>query len=208
MADRTLELRSRMARPDVIRFVGLFGLAFVVFALVLLFFGKNPIRAYVDIFSSTLGSAYGFSEVLVKMIPLILTRGGGGSAARIWLINVGGEGQLYIGALFATWGALTFGNLACLASPAPDYCSGISGRRAVGVDFRRSARPGLGQRDDLHASAELCGHPAVEFLRLRPLERPGKRQLSPERSVSGGGHPARILGDAGFISGLLYALLR
>jgi len=30
--------------------------------LVLLVFGKNPIKAYADIFSNTLGSAYGFSE--------------------------------------------------------------------------------------------------------------------------------------------------
>jgi ABC-type uncharacterized transport system permease subunit len=67
-ADRTLPFRGgRLAY--VIRLVGLFGLAFVAFARVLLLFGKNPIRAYVDIFSSTLGGAYGFSEVLVKMIP-------------------------------------------------------------------------------------------------------------------------------------------
>src|SRR5216683_1031326 len=49
------------------------GLALVVFAGVLLAFGKNPIKAYVDIFSSTLGSPYGFSETLVKMTPLVLT---------------------------------------------------------------------------------------------------------------------------------------
>lgn len=94
-----------------VRFVALFGLAFVVFAIVLLVFGKNPIRAYVDIFSSTLGSAYGLSEVLVKMIPLVLTAVAVAVPARIWLINVGGEGQLYIGALFATWGALNFSSL-------------------------------------------------------------------------------------------------
>jgi simple sugar transport system permease protein len=94
-----------------VRFVALFGLAFVVFAIVLLLFGKNPIRAYADIFSSTLGSAYGLSEVLVKMIPLVLTAVAVAVPARIWLINVGGEGQLYIGALFATWGALNFSSL-------------------------------------------------------------------------------------------------
>ena len=43
-----------------------------MFALVLLVFGKNPLRAYVDIFASTLGSWYGFSETIVKMIPLVL----------------------------------------------------------------------------------------------------------------------------------------
>ena len=93
------------------RFGGLFGLAFLLFAFVLLIFGKNPLRAYADILSSTLGSAYGFSEVLVKMIPLVLTAAAVALPSKIWLINVGGEGQLYIGALFATWGALNFSSL-------------------------------------------------------------------------------------------------
>jgi len=99
----------RMA--GLIRFVGLFALALMIFAAVLLVFGKNPIRAYWDIFSATLGSSYGISEVLVRMIPLILTALAVALPSRIWLINVGGEGQLFIGALFATWGAVNFTNL-------------------------------------------------------------------------------------------------
>jgi ABC-type uncharacterized transport system permease subunit len=93
----------------LVRFCGLFGVALLAFAIVLLIFGKNPLRAYVDIFSNTLGSAYGFSEVLVKMIPLILAAVAVALPARVWLINVGGEGQFHMGALFATWGALNFG---------------------------------------------------------------------------------------------------
>ena len=95
----------------MVRFGGLFLVALGAFALVLLVFGKNPIKAYVDIFANTVGSAYGFSEVLVKMIPLTLTAVAVALPARIWLINVGGEGQFHIGALFAAWGALNFGNL-------------------------------------------------------------------------------------------------
>ena len=45
------------------------------------------------------------------MTPLVLTAVAVAVPAKIWLINVGGEGQLYIGAIFATWGALTFGHL-------------------------------------------------------------------------------------------------
>lgn len=95
----------------VIRVFGLFLLALAAFALVLLIFGKNPIKAYLDIFGSTLSSGYGLSETIVKMIPLILTAVAVAVPSRIWLINVGGEGQLYLGALFATWGALTFSSL-------------------------------------------------------------------------------------------------
>jgi simple sugar transport system permease protein len=95
----------------MVRFGGLFLVALGAFALVLLVFGKNPIKAYVDIFANTLGSAYGFSEVLVKMIPLILAAVAVALPARVWLINVGGEGQFHIGGLFAAWGALNFGSL-------------------------------------------------------------------------------------------------
>jgi general nucleoside transport system permease protein len=89
------------------RSVGPFVFGLALFAVVLLAFGKNPLRAYVDILGSTLGSWYGLSETLVKMIPLVLAAVAVALPAKIWLINVGGEGQLYIGALFATWGALT-----------------------------------------------------------------------------------------------------
>ena len=77
----------------VIRVFGLFLLALAAFALVLLIFGKNPIKAYIDIFGSTLGSGYGLSETLVKMIPLILTAVAVAVPSRIWLINVGERGS-------------------------------------------------------------------------------------------------------------------
>jgi general nucleoside transport system permease protein len=86
-------------------------LAFALFGLVLIAFGKDPVRAYRDIFASTLASGYGLSEMVVKMIPLVLTALAVAVPSRIWLINVGGEGQLYLGALAATWGALTFSHL-------------------------------------------------------------------------------------------------
>jgi simple sugar transport system permease protein len=92
----------------IIRYVLVTLLALFLFGIILLIAGKDPIQSYREIFSSTLGSAYGFSEVLVAMIPMLLTAMAVAIPSRIWLINVGGEGQLYIGAAFATWGALTF----------------------------------------------------------------------------------------------------
>jgi simple sugar transport system permease protein len=113
MSERPGEILSFKNRTisALIRWTGLIGLAFLVFAIVLMIFGKNPMKAYINIFSSTLGSIYGFSEILVKMIPLLLTAVAVALPSRIWLINVGGEGQLHIGALFATWGALQFSHL-------------------------------------------------------------------------------------------------
>ena len=55
------------------RFGGLLVIGLGAFALLLLVFGRNPLRAYADIFASTLGDSYGFSETLVKVAPLLLT---------------------------------------------------------------------------------------------------------------------------------------
>src|SRR4030066_1425468 len=86
-------------------------LALLLFGVILLISGKDPIQSYKDIFSSTLGSVYGFCEVLVAMIPMLITALAVALPSRVGLINVGGEGQLYIGAAFATFGALTFKDL-------------------------------------------------------------------------------------------------
>ena len=83
-------------------------LALFLFGIILLVTGKDPIQSYKDIFTSAFGSVYGFSEVLVAMIPMLFTALAVALPSRVGLINVGGEGQLYIGAAFATWGALTF----------------------------------------------------------------------------------------------------
>ena len=93
---------------NLIRYAMMTLLALLLFGVILLISGKDPIQSYKDIFTSTLGSGYGFSEVLVAMIPMLITALAVALPSRVGLINVGGEGQLYIGAAFATWGALTF----------------------------------------------------------------------------------------------------
>ncbi len=95
----------------VVRYGVVAAVAFLLFGIILLISGKDPIQSYRDIFTSTLGSTYGFSEVIVTMTPLLLTALAVALPSRMGLINIGGEGQLYMGACFATWGALTFSNL-------------------------------------------------------------------------------------------------
>jgi ABC-type uncharacterized transport system permease subunit len=86
-------------------------LSFLLFACILLIIGKNPIASYRDLFKATFGSFYGFSEVVVAMIPILLTALAVALPARIGMINVGGEGQMFLGAIFATFAALAFTNL-------------------------------------------------------------------------------------------------
>jgi simple sugar transport system permease protein len=109
-APRLLRLHWDMATA-LVRIATTAVLALIVFAIVLLVIGKNPAKAYVDIFSYALGSYYGFSEVLVQMTPLLFTAVAAALPFKLGLINIGAEGQLYIGAWLATWAALTFTSL-------------------------------------------------------------------------------------------------
>ncbi len=90
------------------RYASMLVLALGLFGLIIWINGKNPILSYRELFGSTLGSWYGFSEVLVAMTPMLITALAVALPSRIGLINVGVEGQLYMGACSATWGALTF----------------------------------------------------------------------------------------------------
>ncbi|MAS33826.1 MAG: ABC transporter permease [Anaerolineaceae bacterium] len=96
---------------EVWNYVWTIGLALVLFGILLALLGKDPIRAYTAIYDGALRDSYGWSEVVVKMIPFILTALAVAIPARLGLINVGGEGQIYIGAVFASFVALKFGAL-------------------------------------------------------------------------------------------------
>ena len=95
--------------PPVARSLLGIGFAFLVFGIFLEAIGRDPIEAYTKMFQGTLGSRVGLSEVGVRMIPFVLTGLAATIPARVGLINVGGEGQLYIGAWTATGVALYFG---------------------------------------------------------------------------------------------------
>ena len=83
-------------------------LALAVFALLLLISRHDPADALLEAWNGVIGSSFGLSEVGVTMIPLLLTALATAVPTRVGLVNVGGEGQLYIGALTATGIALFF----------------------------------------------------------------------------------------------------
>jgi ABC-type uncharacterized transport system permease subunit len=76
---------------------------FVIFAIFLFSQGANPLETYQAMLRSAFGDWYGIGEVAIKSTPFLLTALAVAIPARAGLINVGGEGQLMIGALFTTW---------------------------------------------------------------------------------------------------------
>lgn len=82
-------------------------LAFVLAAMA--FFainGREPVSLFVEMVMGAFGDGYSFSETLVKTSPILLTALAIALPARLGLISVGAEGQLYLGGLFGTGAVL------------------------------------------------------------------------------------------------------
>jgi simple sugar transport system permease protein len=76
--------------------------ALAVGAVMLLVLGANPIRAYGAMVEGAFGSGNALAETAVKAVPLLLVGLGICIAFRANVINIGGEGQMILGAIFAT----------------------------------------------------------------------------------------------------------
>ncbi len=85
--------------------------ALAVGAVMLLLLGVNPMEAYSALWDGAFGSTNAFAETLVKATPLLLVALGICISFRGDVINIGGEGQMIIGAILATWVGLTFTGL-------------------------------------------------------------------------------------------------
>lgn len=84
--------------------------ALLVGALMLLSLGANPISGYATMLNAAFGSLDGIANTSVKAIPLLLVGVGICVAFRANVINIGGEGQMVVGALMATAVALALPN--------------------------------------------------------------------------------------------------
>ncbi|MBU0493287.1 MAG: ABC transporter permease [Chloroflexi bacterium] len=76
-------------------------------AIMLLILGANPIEAYGALLEGAFGSPNAIAETAVKAVPLLLVGLGICIAFRGNVINIGGEGQMIIGAILATVVGLT-----------------------------------------------------------------------------------------------------
>lgn len=76
--------------------------ALAIGALLLLALQKSPLVAYSAMLGGAFGSVSGITQTLAKATPLLLIALGVMIAFRAGMINIGGEGQLIVGALAAT----------------------------------------------------------------------------------------------------------
>ncbi|QLE54601.1 ABC transporter permease [Nostoc sp. TCL26-01] len=76
--------------------------ALIIGAILILLAGANPIIAYTALFQESFSTYFGFGNTLTKMTPLLFTSLGVLVALRAGQFNIGGEGQIYFGALGST----------------------------------------------------------------------------------------------------------
>ncbi len=80
--------------------------ALVAGGIFLLWEGFSPLTVYRELFEASFTSRFGFTDSVAIAIPLMLTGLAAAIAFRMNLFNIGGEGQLYFGAIFASWAGL------------------------------------------------------------------------------------------------------
>lgn len=85
--------------------------ALLVGAIMLSILGVNPLVAYRALIEGAFGSQNAFAETLVRATPLLLIGVGICIAYRGNVINIGGEGQMIVGALVGVWVGLTITNI-------------------------------------------------------------------------------------------------
>jgi len=83
--------------------VGALLLALLITTLILVAAGAPPFKAYGSILSGAFGSKNNVMAVLITWSPLLLTTAGVLITFSAGLWNIGVEGQMTLGAIFATW---------------------------------------------------------------------------------------------------------
>ena len=73
--------------------------------------GGNPLAAYAVMFTEPLKDPFGISETLVRATPLMLVAVGVAISFRSGILNIGGEGQILIGAVAGAFVGLALPDL-------------------------------------------------------------------------------------------------
>lgn len=86
-------------------------LALVIGAAIILATGNSPIEAYSALFTSAWKTDYGIASIVAFFIPLSLMSAAVIVSFRAGFFNIGGEGQLFMGAFWGAWAGFTFTQL-------------------------------------------------------------------------------------------------
>ncbi len=80
-------------------------------ALIMVANGRSPIVGYGAVIKGAFGSKYNIATTFAKTVPLVLTGLATAISFNSGIFNIGGEGQLYLGAFAAAYIGITFTSL-------------------------------------------------------------------------------------------------
>src|SRR5262245_33692815 len=115
-----MKLERRLEQPwwlQVLVPIGSLAFAFVVMAVVLAVSGHSPGHTFREIVRAGFTGHGAFSATLISSTPILFTGLAAAAAFRMQLFNIGAEGQLYLGALGASWIALKLGDHGVTSEP-------------------------------------------------------------------------------------------
>jgi simple sugar transport system permease protein len=107
-----LRIERRLTRPRWLLFAvpaASILFAFVATGIVLLATGHDPIETYRRLLDAAFLQPGSLTQTLIQATPLVFTGLAASVAFRMRLYNIGGEGQLYLGSIFAAAAGLYFG---------------------------------------------------------------------------------------------------
>ena len=126
-----IRIERRLAQPKWLLFavpVGSLVVAFGLMTIVLLVTHHPPLHTFSRLLSSGFGSTQSLNDTLVSTTPLIFTGLCAAVAFRMQLFNIGGEGQLYAGAILGAEAGIALGNHSgWLSGPAMIVAGAVGG---------------------------------------------------------------------------------
>ena len=108
---RVVKTKEKTAQQMLLIRLGAFLLALAAGGLFILMLGFNPIDVYKTIISGAFRSKMAVQSTVKFMIPMLIAALGVTLSFKMKFWNIGGEGQLIMGAVFATYFALYHDNL-------------------------------------------------------------------------------------------------
>ncbi len=176
--------RGRLAELDWRRGVAILGAyaaSLVLFGIIVAIKGADPIGVYRALFHGSIVSSGAFDQVVLRAVPIVLAALAVAVPARAGLVNVGGEGQLIIGAIAATGVGVSIGG----SSPGPVTwllmgLGGRGGRRRVGGFGRPGPNQARRERSRDNAAHELRGQRHHAVPAVPAVERPQRRGTAAE----------------------------
>jgi simple sugar transport system permease protein len=138
-------LTRSLLRSDATSYAIGGALALVVGALVLLALGTDPVEALDSLITGAFGSQYALGNTLTLATPIVLTGLAVVIPLEAKLLNVGGEGQLLVGALASVALALVLPEIAIVGAIVLLVAGGVAGALWAAVPGVGRARLGVNE---------------------------------------------------------------